>query len=159
MEEFVVRYARKGDALVITENNISMAKETEDKDLDPKQARLGVDFLLQNQAHGFYLVVQFQDQVVGQLMITYEWSDWRNGLFWWIQSVYVQPNHRKKGVFRKLYRHLQDLARSEASVCGLRLYAHDTNQKAMKTYISVGMQSSHYVLFEEEFQESAQGQQ
>lgn len=158
MEEQVIRYAQQNDAAVIAENNIRLAAETEDKKLDPRQARLGVDFLLQNRDHGFYLLAEHQSQVVAQLMITFEWSDWRNGLFWWIQSVYVAPTHRKQGVFRKLYQHLQDLAKSSSSVCGLRLYAHDTNRKAMQTYVSVGMQRSHYVVFEEEFQDSVQAQ-
>lgn len=150
MENLNICRAEETDAAFIVENNITMAKEIEDRDLNPEQAQQGVQFLLHNGQQGFYLIAKRETQVIGQLMVTYEWSDWSNGLYWWLQSVYVLPEFRKQGVFRKLYDHVYRLAQSSSGVCGLRLYAFDTNQKAMHTYISVGMQRSRYVMFERE---------
>ena len=89
------------------------------------------------------------DAVAGQTMITTEWSDWRNGFFWWIQSVYVHPDFRRRGVFRSLYAHIRSLAHERSNVCGLRLYVHNTNTRAIDTYIKLGMALTEYRLCEE----------
>jgi GNAT superfamily N-acetyltransferase len=90
-------------------------------------------------------------QVVGQLMITYEWSDWRNGTIWWLQSVYVKQEFRRQGVFRLLFNHVQNLARADKTVCGIRLYMHVDNSQARKSYLQLGMKHTHYEVFELDF--------
>ncbi len=100
---------------------------------------------------GFYLVALFDDEIAGCLAITREWSDWRNGLFWWIQSVYVPREFRSKGVFSSLYQYVSDLAKKEEEVCGIRLYADKENERAIRTYLRLGMTETDYRLLEEEF--------
>jgi GNAT superfamily N-acetyltransferase len=100
---------------------------------------------------GRYYLAEIQGKVVGQLMTTCEWSDWRNGLFLWIQSVYVQPAHRGGGVFRALYGHLTELARREPRVCGIRLYVDLGNERAQKVYAGLGMHRSNYTVMETVF--------
>jgi ribosomal protein S18 acetylase RimI-like enzyme len=85
------------------------------------------------------------------MMITYEWSDWRNGLFWWIQSVYVEPRFRSQGVFKALYRHVEHLARTTPGVCGLRLYVENSNSQAQEIYQRLGLQRTAYQMFEVDF--------
>ena len=100
---------------------------------------------------GFYLVAESEGQVVGGLLITYEWSDWRNATFWWIQSVYVNARWRRKGVYRAMHDYVHDIAESRDDICGIRLYVERTNQAAQQTYDSLGMSRSHYDLFEIDF--------
>ncbi|MCP4750526.1 MAG: GNAT family N-acetyltransferase [Proteobacteria bacterium] len=147
-----IRTGRECDAEIIAEYNIAMAEETEGKSLIPTRIRSGVQNLIKSPDLGFYLVAEKQDNVVASLMITTEWSDWRNGLFWWVQSVYVHPEYRCQGVYRKLYSHVKTLAYEKGNVCGIRLYVERDNQIAQKTYRSQGMKETHYRLFEEEFQ-------
>ncbi len=127
-----------------------MAKETEDKELLPDVVKAGVLTLLQHKELGFYLVAESEGKLVGSLMITTEWSDWRNGIFWWIQSVYVEPNSRRKGAFRALYQEVEKLSKEESNVCGYRLYVEKENLAAQAVYRSLGLEETHYRLFEKE---------
>lgn len=104
--------------------------------------------MLADPAKGIYFVAEVNGVIAGQLMITYEWSDWRNGNIWWLQSVYVRREFRRKGVFRELFRYLQDRARRHQEVCSLRLYMHSTNQTARRSYEQLGMRRTHYEVLE-----------
>lgn len=146
-----IRPAAMADVGVITGFNAALAWETEQVRLDAARLEAGVCALLADPAKGFYVLAEIEDRVVGQTMITYEFSDWRNGVFWWLQSVYVEAAFRGRGVFGRLYRHLEDLARAEAGVCGLRLYVERANTRAQETYLSLGMRPSGYQLFELDF--------
>ncbi len=128
--------------------NIAMALETESIELDNEAVRLGVSHALRDPGRGTYYIAQLADTVVGCLLITREWSDWRNAWFWWIQSVYVHPDHRRKGVFRALYEHVVDRARRDATACGIRLYVAQSNKRAQQTYCKLGMGKARYELFE-----------
>jgi ribosomal protein S18 acetylase RimI-like enzyme len=143
-----IRLATPADAGVLIEFNAAMALETEGKELLPDVIGAGVRSLLGNPAAGFYLLAE-QDSAVGSLMITKEWSDWRNGTFWWIQSVYVRPEFRRQGVYKNLYRHVQELASKDPAVCGFRLYVERENERAQATYSALGMKQTHYLVFEE----------
>ncbi len=144
-----VRLATPQDAPVLIEFNAAMALETEQKTLLPAVIGAGVHSLLGNPAAGFYVIAANGDRVVGSLMITKEWSDWRNGTFWWIQSVYVRPELRRQGVYKRLYRHVQDLAAGDPAVCGFRLYVERENGRAQATYQALGMKQTRYLVFEE----------
>jgi len=152
MMNITIRNAASSDAPLIAEFNEAMAQETETLTLDRERLQKGVEALLADSSKGFYLVAESNNTVVGQLMITYEWSDWRNADFWWIQSVYVHPSYRKHGVFRSLYRYIESLARTRGNVCGLRLYVEKENEHARKTYEALGMTPSHYQLMEAGFE-------
>jgi len=128
-----------------------MAWETERLKLDPEVLKQGVTTVLNEATKGVYHVAEANGAVVGQLMITYEWSDWRNGNLWWIQSVFVKEEFRGQGVFRALFEHLEDLARSSKGVAGLRLYMHADNATARQTYERLGMRHSEYEVFELDF--------
>jgi len=104
-----------------------------------------------DRGRGFYLLAEAEGQVVGQLLVTTEWSDWRNAFFWWVQSVYVAPSYRRRGVYRALDSYLRAEARRRGDVCGLRLYVARTNRVAQQVYASLGMARSHYDMFEVEF--------
>jgi ribosomal protein S18 acetylase RimI-like enzyme len=143
-----IRPARPEDADVIREFNRLMAKETEHKDLDPAILGAGVAAMLRDPNKGRYFVAEADGRIVGQLGITLEWSDWRNGNFWWIQSVYVAPDARRHGVFRKLYEHVLDAATKEPNVIGVRLYVEHDNQIAQATYQKLGMVLTNYHLME-----------
>jgi ribosomal protein S18 acetylase RimI-like enzyme len=143
-----IRLARRADAQAITDFNAAMALETEGKRLLPEVIGAGVRALLRNPQAGFYVIAEQQNQVIAALMITNEWSDWRNGTFWWIQSVYVRPEFRRRGVYRELYKHLQKMASKDKRVCGFRLYVERENRRAQKTYRALGMVKTHYLVFE-----------
>jgi len=125
-----------------------MAEETEGKTLAPDIIGPGVQALLDDPSKGRYWVAKAGDKVIGQLMVTYEWSDWRNGTIWWIQSVYVHPDWRRKGVFSALYRHVESLAAAEPGVIGLRLYVEENNKRAQQTYKALGMRKPSYLVME-----------
>lgn len=146
-----IRAALAHDLDFIANGNEAMALETEHKTLDAATVRKGVQTALENPAHGRYFVAEIDGQVVGQLMITYEWSDWRNAVFWWIQSVYVLPAARRHGVFRALYDHLEALARATPGVCGLRLYVENDNMRAQQTYLGCGMVNAGYLVMETDY--------
>lgn len=146
-----IRRAKVSDAPVIANFNFAIAKETEHLELDRKRLFRGVKALLVDRSKGFYIVAVVDGRVVGQLMITYEWSDWRNANFWWIQSVYVAAEFRGAGVFTALYRHIEKEARKHTSVCGLRLYVEHANTRAQKTYERLGMRKAEYGMYEIDF--------
>ena len=146
---FQVRKATPKDSDSIIQFNIAMAMETENKTLKREEIEPGVHGLFQNPEYGFYMVAESEGKVVGSLMITYEWSDWRNGLFWWIQSVYVIPEFRRKGVYKTMYLTIKAMAKERDDVCGFRLYVEKENSNAQKTYAALGMDETHYKMFEE----------
>ena len=128
-----------------------MAAETEDLGLDPERLKAGIEYLLKHPAEGFYLVAEQDSTAVGTLMVTYEWSDWRNGRFWWIQSVYVPPEARRRGVYRALHSAVRARAGEDEQACGIRLYVEQENTGAQRTYERIGMTQTHYRLYEESF--------
>jgi GNAT superfamily N-acetyltransferase len=146
--EIPIRRATRADRRLLVEYNQAMAWETEHKQLDEQVLATGVAAVFDDAAKGFYLAADIAGEMVGQLMITTEWSDWRNGWFWWIQSVYVHPDARKKGVFRSLFADAERLARAAGDVVGLRLYVERANANAQKTYESLGMYDAGYFVFE-----------
>ena len=146
---FTIRLATLEDAQSIANFNINMAKETEGINLKSEIILAGAQRLINDNALGYYLVAEADNQIIGSLMVTTEWSDWRNGQFWWIQSVYVIPEWRRKGLYRGLYEKVKSLADSNDNVCGFRLYVEKENAVAQSTYHNVGMHETHYKLFEE----------
>ena len=146
-----IRRARLPDAATIADYNARMAWETERRRLDLKRVIKGARALIKDEAKGFYFVAEMDGRVAGQLLITFEWSDWRNGNFWWIQSVYVAPEFRERGAFRALYAHVHKLAKSRRDVCGLRLYVERENGRAQKAYARLGMKEARYRIFETDF--------
>ncbi len=151
MESFPIRKAEARDIPTLVAHNRAMALETEGKTLDLPTVERGTRAVFEDDRHGFYLVAEQAGKIVGQLMITYEWSDWRAGEFWWLQSVYVAPEKRRHGVFRALYRHLGELAEKAGNVSGFRLYVDQDNRRAQETYAKIGMEASHYRCFEVDF--------
>ena len=136
-------------ASAIADFNLQMAWETEAKTLERDVVLAGVRRLLADPTFGFYLVALDQERVVAQLMVTYEWSDWRNGMFWWIQSVYVDPAYRRLGLFRRLYEDvLRRTSSAQERVVGIRLYVERDNAVAKSTYERLGMSQTSYALFE-----------
>ena len=131
--------------------NRAMARETEGRDLDPERLARGVAAALEDPERARYWMAEVDGESVGSLMITPEWSDWRNGTFWWIQSVYVVPEARRSGVFRTLYESLRKRARVAEGVCGLRLYVDRENRSARAVYEAMGMVRTDYLLYEEDF--------
>ena len=148
-QNIVVRLAGANDADVIVAFNRAMALETEGKVLAEEISSRGVAGLFANPSLGFYVVAENGGEVIGSLMITTEWSDWRAGSFWWVQSVYVRPDSRRQGVYRSLYRFVQDLAADDDNVCGFRLYAERGNSTAQQAYKALGMEETNYVMFED----------
>ncbi len=142
-----IRAARLADLADLAAWNAAMAWETEHKRLDPDTVTRGVAGVFEEPRRGFYLVAERGDVAVGGLLVTYEWSDWRCGDFWWIQSVYVVPEARRDGVFRALYAEVERLAAS-ASAVGLRLYVETQNHHAQATYAGLGMQRCDYWMYE-----------
>src|SRR5436190_9680983 len=143
-----IRPAEPRDAETIANFNAMMARETEDLHLDPATAVAGVKAALEDANKAIYLLAEIDGRVAGQLMITHEWSDWRNGDLWWIQSVFVAPEFRRRGVFRALYERARDEAKRAGAV-GLRLYVEQHNLTAQETYRSLGMKLTHYRVMEE----------
>ncbi|MFA6469348.1 MAG: N-acetyltransferase [Bacteroidota bacterium] len=146
-----IRTAQRSDAETIAGFNVAMAKETEHFDLDAARTLRGVHGMLDDPHNGFYLVAESDNKIVGQLMITYEWSDWRNGVFWWIQSVYVAQEFRAQKVFRSLYDHVITLAKERGNVCGIRLYVEKDNERAQAVYKKLGMKTTDYQMLEVDF--------
>jgi len=145
-----IRRATASDAQNVAEFNVAMALESEGRSLDLNVIFSGVRAVIEDDRHGFYLLAEFNDEVVGQLLVTYEWSDWRNGQFWWIQSVYVKPEMRGRGVYRSLHGFIEEAAR-KSGACGLRLYVEKENFSAQKTYAKLGMTETSYRMYEIEF--------
>jgi GNAT superfamily N-acetyltransferase len=144
-----VRQAVVADAPVIIDFNCRLAEESEGKTLDRAQITPGVQAALADPAKALYFVAEDSlGRVVGQMMVTYEWSDWRNGWIWWIQSVYVSQEERRQGVFRSLFDTIQQTARARPDVIGLRLYVDYDNRTAHETYFRLGMKKSNYFVLE-----------
>ena len=143
-----IRPAVPGDGDTLIEFNLRMASETEGLSLDPSTLARGVRAALSDPAKALYFVADLGGKVVGQLMLTREWSDWRDGDIWWIQSVYVHADHRRRGVFRALYEHARRRARA-AGVVGLRLYVERHNAAAQDVYRSLGMKDAGYLVMEQ----------
>ncbi len=146
-----IRRAIPSDFAFIVESNITMAEETEDLSLDEAKVRAGVGAVLADSSLGFYLIAEIDGNPAGQLMVTYEWSDWRNGLWWWIQSVYVRPEYRRRGVYRALHLHVVEAVRAAGGACGLRLYVELENTVAQQVYESLDMYRTRYHMYEAEF--------
>ena len=151
--EIRIRQAMANDLSVVVEYNEALALETEGKLLELDRLQRGVKAVLQNPEHGFYLIAENRNsgQAVGQMLVTYEWSDWRNGVFWWLQSVYVQKSWRRSGVFRRLYAHVMKEARSCQKVAGVRLYVKKENHLAQQVYQDLGLLPTGYHVYELDF--------
>ncbi len=147
---FKIRKGKIKDLEIIVDNNIKMAEETEGKRLDYSTVRNGVENALKDPEKGEYYVVEKNGKIIGQLMITKEWSDWRNCYFLWIQSVYTLPEFRGKGIFSSLFKYIEQIAK-ENFCCGLRLYVDRHNKKALDVYKRLGMVVSDYLFIEKEF--------
>ena len=128
--------------------------EFEEKALDPAVLRRGIEAVLDDANHGLYLVAETKGHAAGTLMVTWEWSDWRNGDFWWIQSAYVVPDFRRHGVFRMLFDKVHQEAKAASSVCGIRLYVEEDNERARQTYVDLGALRTDYALMEWDFSRS-----
>ena len=146
-----IRAATLEDVDALVTFQLAMAEETEGKSLDPDLLHAGVASVFQSMDKGFYIVAEVEGRIVAGLLVTYEWSDWRNATFWWIQSVYVDQTSRRKGVYRAMHDHIVRAARSREDVCGIRLYVERTNLVAQQTYMSLDMARSHYKLYEVDF--------
>jgi len=144
-----IRLAEEADTAALVEFNQAMALETEGKTLDAQILQSGVESVFHDEKKGFYVVAEENKQIVGGLMITFEWSDWRDGWFWWIQSVYILPEYRGRGIYRYLYDFVKEAAREKEDVCGFRLYVEKENTNAQKVYEKLGMEASHYLMYEE----------
>lgn len=148
MANIIYRKAVLADLPAIVQFQIAMARETEELELDPRVCAQGVQAVFDNPALGQYYVSEKDGRVVGSLLITYEWSDWRNGMVWWIQSVYVVPEARRQGLYAGLYRYVKSLAQADEAVRGIRLYVDKRNTTAQQVYARLGMNGEHYQLFE-----------
>jgi len=147
--ECLIRRAEPNDAQTIAELNIAMARETESRQLCPVTITEGVRAVFGNPGYGFYVVAESKGEVVGCLLITFEWSDWRCGLFWWIQSLYVRPRFRRRGVFRQLHEFVKAEALRRPQTCGIRLYVEQSNHAAQHAYEEIGMRATPYRIYEE----------
>mgnify|MGYP006305574163 FL=1 len=144
----LIRRARHADAVFLVDSQVRMAKETEDLDLDPPTVTAGVSAVLDDPRLGQYWIAERKSTPMACTLVTGEWSDWRNGIVWWLQSVYVRPEHRRRGVFRAIYTHLRQLVESDDRLRGLRLYVEKGNALAQEVYRSLGMHGDHYATFE-----------
>jgi GNAT superfamily N-acetyltransferase len=147
--KILIRLANKRDAAAMVEFNQAMAQETEGKFLDKAILKGGVEAVFDGAGKGFYVVAESENKIVGGLMVTFEWSDWRNSWFWWIQSVYILPDFRGRRIYRQLYEFVKQKAVEAKNVCGFRLYVEKDNARAQKVYEKSGMEQSHYLMYEE----------
>ncbi len=143
-----IRDATPADQSVIADFNSRLANETEGRALDQTLLNPGISAVLADPSKGRYWLAIANDEVVGQIMVTYEWSDWRNGMLWWIQSVYVSAEFRRKGIFSALYAHVQSLVKADRDACGIRLYVERRNLQAQETYRNHGMTEPGYLVME-----------
>jgi len=144
----IVRSATSSDLATIARFNTALARETEQRALDGAVLQAGIAAVLNDPDKGRYFIAEEFGRPVGQLMVTTEWSDWRNSYFWWLQSVYVIERARRRGVFHALYNHVESLLKTEPGVCGIRLRVERANEGAQQTYATVGMSDSKYVVME-----------
>jgi ribosomal protein S18 acetylase RimI-like enzyme len=143
-----IRKSTPQDIGVLAAFQQALAAESENVNLDIPTVKKGLQALFDDPGKGVYYVAQLKGEIVGCHLITYEWSDWRNGMVWWLQSVYVLPAHRKSGVFRAMYDNLMNLISADPNLIGLRLYVDKTNQKAQHIYEAIGMNGDHYTVYE-----------
>jgi len=155
LHQLNIRPAGRDDVDSIVTFSAAMAMETEQRRLDQAMLREGTESLLGTPSLGFFMVAELlvseRPMLVAQLMITYEWSDWRNGIFWWIQSVYVDPHWRRRGVFRRMLEHVMASAKAAPDVCGVRLYVEQNNHAAQTVYQRLGLSPSGYKVYEQDF--------
>ena len=151
LNNILIRRARSDEFKILAEFQQTMAKETEGKTLDANLLMQGINAVFRCPSKGFYIVAENRKKVVGSLLITYEWSDWRNSNIWWIQSVFVSSESRRKGVYRALYSYIYQQASSDNTIGGIRLYVDRDNTVAQQTYSSLGMAKSHYEMYEIDF--------
>ncbi len=144
----LITRATREDIQIIADFQILMAEETEGMALDPETVSRGVGTVFSDPSKGFYVVAKVDERIVGSLMITYEWSDWRARTVWWIQSVYVIPEFRRQGVYKQMYEWLLKTIEGDDSIGGIRLYVDQTNQNAQRVYESLGMDGNHYRFYE-----------
>jgi GNAT superfamily N-acetyltransferase len=145
-----IRIANDDDADSLVEFNQAMALETEGKQLNAELLTRGVAAVFGDHKKGFYVVAEIDSRIAGGLMVTYEWSDWRHAWFWWIQSVYILPEFRGQKIYSRLYDFIKAKAAESGDVCGFRLYVENDNLNARRVYDAVGMNASHYLMYEEE---------
>lgn len=143
-----IRDATAADEATIVDFNARMAEETEGRTLDPEVLGAGVAAALNDSTKGRYWLATSSGKIAGQIMVSWEWSDWRNGMLWWIQSVYVPAQFRRQGVFRALYKHVESLAQADEEACGIRLYVEKNNVRAQQTYRVLGMSEPGYNVME-----------
>jgi ribosomal protein S18 acetylase RimI-like enzyme len=146
--KIIVRDANAQDKQAIIDFQMEMALETETLKLDRDILTQGVSSVLSDNNRARYFIAESDRMAVGMLMITYEWSDWRNGWVWWIQSVYTKPGFRKMGIYKMLYDHVKGLVNASDNIRGLRLYVDKRNVPAQKVYESLGMSGEHYTTYE-----------
>ncbi len=146
-----VRRATMADVDLLVDFNLQMAAETEDRGLDAARLRRGIERSVEQPERARYLMAERDGEVAGTMMLTREWSEWRDGWFWWIQSVYVDARHRRRGVYQALHAHVRNQALTEADVIGIRLYVEHDNVGAQQTYERLGMVRTGYYLYEEDF--------
>lgn len=148
MSEILYRNANLSEADIIVGFQLAMALETEDLILDKEICTRGVAAVFANPALGQYFVAEHAGKTIASLMITYEWSDWRNGMVWWIQSVYVAPEARQQGIYAGLYEHVKTIVKADQNLRGIRLYVDERNKRAQEVYSRLGMNGEHYRVFE-----------
>ncbi|MDP6456247.1 MAG: GNAT family N-acetyltransferase [Candidatus Marinimicrobia bacterium] len=146
-----IRNATEADIAIIVAFNSALAEESENRSLEPKILKSGVTQFLQQPQQGFYTLAEVDGEIVGQVMITTEFTDWRNGVMWWIQSVYVKPKYRRQGIYRALHEYLAELAAKKEEVRGIRVYVHDENKLAQQVYLNLGMEWSGFKIMEKDF--------
>jgi len=155
LDRLIVRPARMEDVDMLVTFSAAMALETEGRRLDMDRLRRGTQRVFDSPTRGFYVVAELPQEsspgVIGQLLVTYEWSDWRDATFWWIQSLYVHPDWRRRGVYRRMHEYIRQQARSRSDVCGLRLYVEAGNTGAQAAYRQTGLFPSSYRIIEEDF--------
>ena len=147
-----IRFATLEDAHAIAGNNVELAKESENMEISFEETLRGVKELIMDRQKGFYIVAEEEGKVAGQMMITYEWSDWRGRQIWWLQSIYVKREYRRKGIMKMLLEEAIKMAQQEG-VALLRLYVHKDNKNAMEAYKKVGMKKAPYIIYEMEMEE------
>jgi ribosomal protein S18 acetylase RimI-like enzyme len=152
-DQINIREAIRQDVPTLAQFSLQIALETEDKQLDEEVLACAVNAVFDDSKRGFYLVAEVEDKIVGSLMVTTEWSEWRNGDFWWIQSVHVEPEFRRRGIFKALYTEAKQRAKNTEKVCGCRLYVERDNTAAQATYAQLGFVETNYKVFEELFPE------
>ncbi|GIU47330.1 GNAT family N-acetyltransferase [Shewanella algidipiscicola] len=144
-----IRQGQLSDLNALVQFNQAMAYETEGLTLDEQVLSMGVNTLLETPEKGFYLVAEAEGEILGSLMVTFEWSDWRAKDYYWIQSVYIRPQNRRQGIYAKLYQAVKDIAEQNGGAASFRLYVEQENTQAQLTYQALGMQQSYYLMYEE----------